>query len=246
MKRDPSAVLLFLLLAAVPAAAQKADAEATFNAGLTHLRENRPQLALDQFKKAVKDDPKNPYFYKGLGLAHARLNQFPEAVAALRKAIELNPYYVDVRNDLGTVLVLSGRREEGKAEFVAAFNDATNPTPEISARNLGQAYFEEKNYDLAANWFRTSIARRKENPDAVLGLAEALLALGRPEDAAGVLEQGLKDVPNHTGIMVLLGDAYYRGGKFTEARVKLEEVARRDPMGAPGRRAAELLKHLPR
>lgn len=243
-------VLVSLLAVAVatapPAVAQRADGEAQFNAGLTHLRENRPQLALDLFKKAVKEDSKNPYFYKGLGLAYARLNQFPEAIEALRKSIQLNPYYVDVRNDLGTVLVLSGKREEGKAEFLAAFNEPTNPSPEISARNLGQAYFEERNFASAANWYRTSLARNKDNPDSLIGLGESLLALGKPDEAAQVLEPGVKEQPNNNGLLVLLGEAYYRGGKYTQARVKLEEVARRDPMGPPGQRAAELLKHLPR
>jgi Tfp pilus assembly protein PilF len=241
-------VLASLLAVAVtvPAAAQRVDGEAQFNAGLTHLRENRPQLALDLFKKAVKEDPKNAYFYKGLGLAYARLNQFDEAVEALRKSLQLNPYYVDVRNDLGTVLVLSGKREEGKAEFLAAFNEPTNPTPEIAARNLGQVFFEERDFASAANWYRTSLARNKDNPDALVGLGEALLALGKPEDAVPVLEAGVKEAPANNAVLVLLGEAYYRSGKYTQARTRLEEVVRRDPMGPPGLRATELLKHLPR
>ena len=44
----------------------------------------------------------------------------------------------------------------------------------------------------------------------------------------------------------MLGEAYYRAGRFTEAKARLEEAARRDPVGASGRRATELLKHLPR
>src|SRR2546422_6579611 len=129
---------LILALGASIALAQTktTDSEASFNAGLTHLRENRPALALEQFKKAIREDPKNAYAYKGLGLTQAQLAsqcssndqgcsqaRLREAIAAFRKALELNPYYVDVRNDLGTVLVLSGKRAEGKAEFLAAFND---------------------------------------------------------------------------------------------------------------------------
>src|SRR5574341_1318462 len=126
-----------LVGAAGVALAQKpGDAEGSFNAGLTHMRENRPALALEEFKRAIHQEPRNPYFHKGLGLAYLQLGRYGDAVAALRKALELNPYYVDVHNDLGTALILSGKREEGKAEFQAAFNDATNPTPELSARNL--------------------------------------------------------------------------------------------------------------
>lgn len=241
-------VALALTLAAPGAFAQgkSSESEASFNAGLTHLRENRPSLALEQFKKAIKEDPRNAYAYKGLGLTYTQLGKLSDAVSALRKALELNPYYVDVRNDLGTALVLSGKRAEGKAEFLAAFNDPTNPTPEISARNLGQAYIEEKNYREAVNWFRTSFTRNTSYPDPYLGFADAVAAMGRPEEAVAPLEAALKQAPGHPPLLLSLGDTYYRMGRFTEARTRLEDAARRDPMGASGRRAAELLKSFPR
>jgi Tfp pilus assembly protein PilF len=222
------------------------DSEASFNAGLAHLRENRPALALDQFKKAIREDPKNAYAYKGLGLTYAQLGKLSDAVASFRKALELNPYYVDVRNDLGSALVLSGKRAEGKAEFLAAFNDPTNPTPEMSARNLGQAYLEEKNYREAVNWFRTSFTRNKSYPEPYLGFAEAVGALGHPDEAVGPLEVALKETPGQPDLLVALGQAYYKTGRFTEARSRLEEAARRDPAGPAGRRAMELMKTFPK
>jgi Tfp pilus assembly protein PilF len=238
-----AALLAALSSPAWPQAAS--DAEARFNAGLTHLRDGRPKLALEEFQRAIKQDPKNPYFHKGLGIAFVTLKRFDEAVAAFRKARELNPYYTDVRNDLGTALVLSGKRKEGKDEFLAAFNDPTNPTPEISSRNLAQAYLEEKNYAEAANWFRSSLGRNKSYSDSYTGLAEALVGLGRPDEALQTLETGARECQGNTAVEVALGEAYFRAGRFDDARARLEEARRRDPSGAEGIRAAELLKHFP-
>jgi tetratricopeptide (TPR) repeat protein len=226
-----------------PAFAQ-ADAESHFAAGLVHLRESRPDLAIDEFKKAIRQDPKNSYFYKGLGQAYAKKQKFSDAIAAFRKALELNPYYVDVRNDLGSALILAGSRDEGKKEFLTAFNDPTNPTPEISARNLGEAYLEEKNYLEAANWFRTSVNRHKSYSDPYLGLADALLGLGRVEEALAQLEIGTKEAPDDPGLLLSLGQLYYRVGRLKEARTALEGVLKKDPGGVSGRRAADLLKEL--
>ena len=114
--------------------------------GITHLREGRVDLAIDAIKQAIKVDPKNAFFYKGLGTAYPAKQKWNDAIDAYRKALELNPYFVDVRNDLGTALILSGKRDEGKKEFLTLFSDPTNPTPEMTARNLGQCYLEEKNY----------------------------------------------------------------------------------------------------
>src|SRR5688572_18652313 len=142
VRRLDKAVVVGMVVISASAGAQtptaNSDAEARFNAGLTHLRDGRPKLALEEFQQAIKQDPKNPYFHKGLGLAYATLKRFEDAVGAFRKALALNPYYTDVRNDLGMALVLAGGaerdpsrrkafRQQGKAEFLAAFNDPTNP-----------------------------------------------------------------------------------------------------------------------
>jgi tetratricopeptide (TPR) repeat protein len=240
---------LWMLAVAVSApalaAAQPVDPESSFNAGLNHLREGRPAMAVEAFRKAVKEDGKNPYFQKGLGQAYLATGKYDEAVSAFRKALELNQYYVDVRNDLGTALILSGRRNEGKNEYLAAFNDATNPTPEISSRNLGNAYLEEKHYAEAINWFRTSINRNHTYPDPYLGLSDALVSSGRIDEAVNTLESGAKECPQSALILLNLGEAYSRVGRLGEARARLEEARKKDPIGPAGRRAAQLLQQFP-
>jgi tetratricopeptide (TPR) repeat protein len=231
---------------AVSAQAQGTDAESHFNAGLMHLRENRFDMAVDQFKQAVKADPKNAYALKGLGISYMRQSDYNRAIDAFRKALEVNPYYVDVRNDLGTALILAGKRAEGKAEFVTALNEATNPTPEVSARNLGQAYYEEQNYAESANWYLSSITRNKQYVDAYLGLADALVAQGRVEDALRHLEMGVKESAGNACIVAVLGEVNFRAGRFSDARARYEEAARKDPLGSCGRRAVESMKSLPR
>jgi Tfp pilus assembly protein PilF len=222
------------------------EAESRFNNGISHLRAGQLNLAIEEFQAAIKDDPKNPYFYKGLGLALARQGKNKEAVDAFRKALEINPYYVDVRNDLGASLILSGKREEGKKEFKTAYEDPTNPTPETAARNLGQAYQEEKNYPDAMSWFESSILKNKSYPDGYLGLSDVLTTTGHGDQAIQKLEAGLLNCPEDIEISLALGIAYYRAGRFTEARARLERVAQKDPAGESGRRAVDLLKNFPK
>jgi tetratricopeptide (TPR) repeat protein len=235
-----------LWVAAAPARAREtgAHSEIYFNPGRMHLQEGRAALAVEQFKKAVQADPKNSYALKGLGDAYLQLGKFDDAVGALRKSLIANPYYVDVHNDLGTALILSGKREDGKNEFSTAFNDPTNPTPELSARNLAQAYFEEKNYPEAANWYRTAINRNRKYPDAYLGLVDALLALNRNDDAIGFLEAGIKELPKNACMQLQLGQSYFRAGRLAEARTALESSRRNEPQGECGKRAGDVLATL--
>jgi Tfp pilus assembly protein PilF len=228
------------------AAQTQPDAETSFNSGLQHLRDNRPEMAVEDFKRAVKLDDKSPYFQKGLGLAYSQLRKYDEAIAAFRRALVINPYYVDVRNDLGAALVLSGKRTEGRAEWVAAYNEPTNPTPDLSARNLGQSYLEENNFQESASWFRSSLGKNPKQVDAYTGLAAALSGLQRPEEAIPLLEGALKEAPGETDLLLALGDVLYRAGRFSEARARLDEVIKKDANSPAGRRAQEMLKHFPR
>ncbi len=254
---------LLALLAAPGLAQSPPDAELRFSTGVMHLREGREDLALEEFKHAVQADPKNPYFQNGLGLAYAAKaarktgagralpegaarDEWKDAITAFRKALELNPYYVDAKNALGYALIMSGDREGGKKELLAAFSDAMNPAPEISAHNLGRAYLEEKNYAEAVNWLRTSLNRNRAYPDAYLLLAETLVASDRVEAAVVELETGVKEVPTDAGLQLGLGKAYYKVGRFSDARARLEEALKLDPAGAAGRAAAEQLKALPK
>jgi tetratricopeptide (TPR) repeat protein len=269
MIREASVRLAVALAAlAAPSLAQSPpQAETRFSTGVMHLREGRVDLALDEFKKAVKEDPKNPYFQKGLGLAWAakaskerearktppgapaskeEADAWKEAIACFRRALELNPYYTDVRNDLATALIGSGDREAGKKEFLAAFSDPTNPTPEISARNLGQAYMEEKNYAEAINWFRASVNRNKKYSDPYLGIADALVASNRLDEAAAQLEAAVTEIPDDPALLLALGQVFYKAGRFGEARARLEETVKKDPAGPSGRSAADQLKALPK
>ena len=223
-----------------------AEAEARFNVGITHLREGRVDMAIDTIKQAIKADPKNAFFYKGLGTAYQAKLKWNDAIDAYRKALELNPYFSDVRNDLGTALILSGKRDEGKKEFLTLFSDPTNPTPEMTARNLGQCYLEEKNYTEALTWYRSAISRAKNYPDAYLGAADALLGLGKLEEAIQTLEAAQREMSDNVQINLSLGEIYLKAGRLSEARQRLELAARRDPSGPAGRRALELLKDLPK
>ena len=246
MGKRASLLTLIVLLAAAGAPAQMPEAELSFNQGLLHLREGRLEMAVSEFKKAIEKDKRNPYFQKALGLAYVQQRKYDDAIACFTKALEFNPFYIDVRNDLGTALILQGKREEGKREYIQAFGEATNPTPELSARNLGQAYFDEQNFAEALKWYQTAVKRNSKYADAHLGLADSLLALNRGEEAVVQLESASNHVPDNNDILVALGDAYFKVGRFTEARAKLEHVAKRDPTGPAGRRAADMLRNLPR
>lgn len=262
MRKQPL-VLAALFIAATSfapgALAQDPEAEIRFNAGVRMLRDGFPQRALVEIQEALKKDGENAFYLKALGITYSQLadqcrpndatcrtNYFKKAAEAAQKALSFNPDYVDVRNDLGIALLRLGKRTEGKAELARSFADPQCPTPEVTAWNLGQAFFEEKEYNEALTWFQAALNRNKTLAAAYVSIADVFLATNQPETAILQLENGMKETGGNTVLMVSLGDAYARVGRFQDARAMFEQVIKKDPLGPSGRQATEKLKAFPR
>lgn len=67
------------------------DTTTLFNIGVNLFNNNKNDLAMNYFKKAVEVDPEFAAGYYQLGMTHTALNQIPEALAALKKFMELAP-----------------------------------------------------------------------------------------------------------------------------------------------------------
>ena len=60
------------------------------------------------------------YAFWNLAKLMALQNKETEAVAAFRKAIELNPKYAPIRRDFGMLLLQMGRPGEARTQFTLA------------------------------------------------------------------------------------------------------------------------------
>ncbi|MBK5254531.1 MAG: tetratricopeptide repeat protein [Vicinamibacteria bacterium] len=248
-----------LLILTSPVQAQDPDAEIRFGAGVRMIRDGFPDRALVEIQQALKKDPTNAFYLKGLGVAYSQLadrckpadsgcrnGNLKKAAEAAQKSLELNPDYVDARNDLGIALLRLGKRTDGKAELARAFADPQCPTPELTAWNLGQAFFEEREYAEAMTWFQAAQNRNKSLAAPYVSMADVLIITGQPENAIVRLEAGLKETEGNTVVQLSLGEAYLRVGRFQDARAAFEQVVKKDPTGSSGLQAAEKLRGFPR
>ena len=241
------------------ASAQDPEAEIRFGAGVRLLRDGFPERALIELEAALKKDPQNAFYLKGMSVAYSQLadkcrpddsgcrnGHLQKAVEAAQKALVANPDYVDARNDLGIALLRLGKRTDGKAELAKAFADPQCPTPEVTAWNLGQAFFEEKEYNEAMTWFQAAQNKNKTLAASYVSIADILMTQGQTDAAILQLETGMKEASGNTAIQLALGDVYLKAGRFQDARATFEQVIKKDPAGPSGRRAIEKLKGIQR
>ncbi|MEE9259143.1 MAG: tetratricopeptide repeat protein [Nitrospinaceae bacterium] len=91
---------------------------------------------------------------------------------------------------------------------------------------LGQAYLEQKRYELAIPQFREAVKKDPEMNDARYGLAKSLHGLGKYPEAAEVLEEliAINKKYDYGNAIFGLAECYRLGGMEEKALATYQEV----------------------
>jgi tetratricopeptide (TPR) repeat protein len=144
------------------------------------------------------------------GLEAQQRGELAAAEAAYRRALELDPRYVDALVNLGAVLSRGGRHEES----VRCYERALQIDPKMNAArlNLGLAHYRAGKLSSAADALRAAY----EYDPSLLQVRQLLgLVLGemsKDADAIPHLEVSLQAAPNEPAVLFALGRAYARTG----------------------------------
>jgi tetratricopeptide (TPR) repeat protein len=120
--------------------------------------------------------------------------------------------------------------ERAAAEFVAA-QRANADRPE-SRTNLGTFFATRRRVADAEQEFRAALVLDRAFVPAYVNLADLYRAEQREPDVRGVLEEGLKAVPDDAALHYALGLALVRAQRPAEALTHLERAAARAPDNA--------------
>lgn len=171
-----------------------------FKAGAMWRLQARWREAVSEFEAAVKVSPEFAEAHRELGIArnklHAKTNEGLDGIAALERAVRLNPEDFDALSSLGGAMRRAGRN----AEALALYRDATrvslgHPYPllnelklEVIVNGRTDVFSDRKLQLRRAEVFRrgqTSHVPAIDSPWSFFDLAEIRLYLG---DRSGFLE----------------------------------------------------------
>ncbi len=169
-----------------------------FYTGLAMAAMERFTQAINHYTSAeilarVNDASKlNHVFYFQMGSAHERAGNFPEAVALLKKSIELSPKFDEAMNYLG---YMWADRNENLREAHDLIDRALKEEPENPAYldSLAWIFYREGNFEEALRHIRTAIAKSPEADAALLDhMGDILKALKRDSEAVATWRQSLQ------------------------------------------------------
>lgn len=101
-------------------------AEALVNRGIVYLDQEKPELALADFEKAVAFNPSYPSAHAYVGEASKALGRLDKALASYDTAVSLDDTSADLYAYRGNVHLKMGAKDKARADFEAALKIESN------------------------------------------------------------------------------------------------------------------------
>jgi Flp pilus assembly protein TadD len=127
--------------------------------------------------------PNHQFGWKVLAVVLKISGRMPEALAAVQKAVELDPEDAEAHNNLGNMLRELGRLNEAEASCRNAI--ALQPDFAEAHNNLGVTLHQCGKLEAAEACYRQAIALKPNHAQAHYNLGVTLQALGRLKEAEG-------------------------------------------------------------
>jgi len=144
--------------------------------------------------KAISIDESDGISHSLLGGVYIQMRQYEKAIAAGKRAVELDPNGADVHMHLGYALNYAGRPDEAIEYLNKAIR--LNPFPPYSYPGaMGRSYFLKGHYEKAITEFKKALQLAPMSPPIHIHLAVTYSLLGQEEEARASAEKALELAP---------------------------------------------------
>lgn len=181
-------------------------------------------------KKTISEIPLLPYGYFLLAEIHDGKGRTDEAAAVLRKITNSSRFSDKVRADARKRLAETLENAGRFGEAVPLLRKAVQLEADDAGlwTDLGHCLSRSGDVAGALEAFQTA-AGISVTPDALYNVGDALLALGRREEAVAALEKTARLNPGHVMVNYDLGLAYYEEGRYADGAAASARALREDP-----------------
>lgn len=147
-------------------------------------------------RRATQLDDRNEYAHWALGISCWGLFKYEESLAALERAVALNPNCSLAHGSLGTLLGILGRSDEAIVnQDIAIRSNPLDPSIFFRFSGLALAHYMAGRFETAIEWADRAIHRMPSWFFAHFVLAASHIALGHKKDAALAVKAALDALP---------------------------------------------------
>ena len=196
-------------------------------AGDTYLSANEPQNAIQQYRKALELNPKNPIAHSNLGGVLATEGQFNEAIAHLSEAIRLDPQSHGAHYNLARLLYRANQIDGAIEHYLKAAElkpDLFDAHYTAGILLCSRGRLEEGEQHLAE-----AVKLKPNSAEARYTYGEALVQGKRVDDALPHLKEAARLAPRDATARYCLGNALFLKDDLQGALENLGLAIQLDP-----------------
>lgn len=194
--------------------------------GVLHHQNGYFGRAVELMGRAVALAPRADY-YANLAEAYRALGEHQQAIDCCQAALQLQPIYPEVINNLGLALHDLGRYDEAIDQFRSALR--LRPTFALTQNNLGTTLREQGRADEAIEAFRAAIQLDTGLAKAHSNLGQMLIDQNEAEEALPHCQEAVRLEPGFAAGHNNLGNAYRALERWPEAYAAYDEALRLSP-----------------
>jgi len=210
------------------------SSDALYMLGFVLNRENRPADSLASYTQAAAITRPTSDDLKVVGLDYVLLDDYPDAIKWLEKAVELDNKNKDAWYYLGRAYYTQSQLLRAKLAFSTALQ--LDPQDAKAENGLGLVFESDAQPVAALEAYKKAIEMDEGNPrrseQPYVNLGSLLLGQGQNQDAIKPLETAVLLAPDNAYCRMRLGAAYLRTGKMDLAQRELEKATQLDPENA--------------
>jgi Tfp pilus assembly protein PilF len=180
------------------------------------------KLYTDLGLEKIIREPDNWQAYYELGIEHNLAGRIPEAIAAFKEAVRIDPTQLWAWSNLAHVLSAHGETQEAQAAFTRAL--AIDPTCKEVLCNYGLFFYRHRYYSDAEKVLRKAVTVDPLFVPAWCNLALVLSRSGRTAQAALIYKRAIQVNPHCVTARAALASLYNDVGDFRKARECVEPV----------------------
>jgi tetratricopeptide (TPR) repeat protein len=194
--------------------------------GIAYWDEGNYDAAQEEFLEGLEHNPDSPLLLNNLANVYYKKRIYKEAEKKYRRALMLQPDYLDARKNLVRLYERWEREDmlyHAYSEFLEYF-----PNSEWGLFRMGEYFVEQLQDDSALVIYEKLVALDPENPDARFALANLYIKKGRADEARVIYEDMMQVYPDDLRIHLNLGLAYVHLGKNLQAEDEFTYVLSED------------------
>jgi len=206
-------------------------------------------LCIPQCLCAGKKETKQAEKYRMKGYRAQQLGNLQAALSYYQRAMQADPYYAVVYNDLGVVYEATGKRQAAKEAYFRAI--ALNPKLLSAYSNLASLFEQEGDRKNAAYYWKMRMDlgdwddewtwKAKQHLDDITGVSHE--RPGTPPPSAGLSQDYQANPEREAKYHVMRGREFYNSGEYLAALKEFMRAVMLDPNNREAEQLAEMAEH---